>query len=108
MCAAFRQFGNDEDAIYVRDPNRKLVDEQLNGGEFARIAEADWKLIQPYLEENERLFGITVDRLLTVADQRRAPQDVYRKIMPKKTAAPAKADPAGVDATVGELAAVSG
>jgi glutamate synthase domain-containing protein 3 len=95
-------------AIYVRDPNRKLVDEQLNGGEFARIAEADWKLIQPYLEENERLFGITVDRLLTVADQRRAPQDVYRKIMPKKTAAPAKVDPAGVDATVGELAAVSG
>jgi glutamate synthase domain-containing protein 3 len=95
-------------AIYVRDPNRILVDEQLNGGEFARIAEADWKLIQPYLEENERLFGIAVDRLLTVADQRRAPQDVYRKIMPKKTTALAKVDPAGVDATVGELAAVSG
>jgi glutamate synthase domain-containing protein 3 len=93
-------------AIYVRDPNRKLVDEQLNGGEFARVTEADWNLIQPYLEENERLFGITVDRLLTVADQKRAPQDVYRKIMPKKTAAPAKVDPARVDVGVGELAAV--
>src|SRR4030042_496199 len=50
-------------AIYVRDPHRKLVDEQLNGGEFAEITDADWKLIRPYLEENERLFAITVERL---------------------------------------------
>jgi len=35
----------------VRDPRRKLVDEQLNGGEFARVTDADWKLILPYLEE---------------------------------------------------------
>jgi len=97
-------------AIYVRDPNRKLVDEQLNGGEFSGMADADWQLIQPYLEENERLFGITVDRLLTVAGQKRAPKDVYRKILPKKTAAPTKAEPGKVDVDVGvgELAAVSG
>ena len=95
-------------AIYVRDPNRKLVEEQLNGGEFAEIAEADWKLIRPYLEENETLFGITVDRLLTVAGRQRAPQDVYRKIRPKKAVASAKGDPVKVDVGAGELAAVSG
>ena len=71
-------------AIYVRDPYKKLVDEQLNGGEFARITEADWKLILPYLEENERQFGITVDRLLTVNGKKMSPEDVYRKIRPKK------------------------
>jgi glutamate synthase domain-containing protein 1/glutamate synthase domain-containing protein 3 len=100
-------------AIYVRDPNRKLVEEQLNGGEFAEVADADWKLIQPYLEENERLFGITIDRLLTVAGQKKAPKDIYRKIMPKKTAAPAKhqpgkAEPAKVEVEEDELAGVGG
>ena len=72
-------------AIYVRDPHRKLVDEQLNGGEFAEMTDADWKLIQPYLEENEKLFSISVDRLLTVDGEKRAPGDVYRKIRPQKT-----------------------
>ena len=95
-------------AIYVRDPNRKLVEEQLNGGEFAEIVEADWKLIRPYLEENEALFGITVDRLLTVAGQPRAPQDVYRKIRPKKAATSAKGDPGKVDLRAGELVAING
>jgi hypothetical protein len=79
-------------AIYVRDPRRKLVDEQLNGGEFARVTDADWKLILPYLEENEKLFGITIDRLLTVDDKKRAPKNVYRKIRPKKTGAAALND----------------
>jgi glutamate synthase domain-containing protein 3 len=79
-------------AIYVRDPHRKLVDEQLNGGEFAKLADADWGLIQPYLEENERLFDITIDRLLMIDDRKRAPKDVYRKIRPKRTAASAKDD----------------
>jgi glutamate synthase domain-containing protein 3 len=79
-------------AIYVRDPHRKLVDEQLNGGEFANMTDADWRLIQPYLEENERLFDITIERLLTVDGMKRVPKDVYRKIRPKKTAASAKDD----------------
>ncbi|MGE5389800.1 MAG: glutamate synthase, partial [Deltaproteobacteria bacterium] len=71
-------------AIYVRDPQKKLVEEQLNGGEFNEISEADWDLILPYLEENERLFAITIDRLLTVDNQKKSPKEVYRKIMPKK------------------------
>jgi glutamate synthase domain-containing protein 1/glutamate synthase domain-containing protein 3 len=79
-------------AIYVRDPHKKLVDEQLNGGEFVEITDADWKLIQPYLEENEKLFAITIERLLTVADKKRTPKEVYRKIIPIKAGAPAKED----------------
>jgi glutamate synthase domain-containing protein 1/glutamate synthase domain-containing protein 3 len=74
-------------AIYVRDPHRKLVEEQLNGGQFAKMIEADWKLIEPYLMENEKLFGITIDRLLTVDGEKKAPKDIYRKIRPKKTGA---------------------
>jgi hypothetical protein len=67
----------------VRDPRLKLVDEQLNGGEFAKVTNADWKLIQPYLEENEKLFDITIDRLLTVDEKKLSPKEVYRKIRPK-------------------------
>ena len=98
-------------AIYVRDPRQKLVEEQLNGGEFAEVTEADWKLIQPYLDENERLFGIAVERLLTDAGQKKAPKDVFRKIMPKKAHAPAKPAPvkavaAKVEAEEDELAEV--
>jgi len=74
-------------AIYVRDPHKKLVDEQLNGGEFAGITDADWNLIEPYLEENEKLFGITIERLLTVEGNKKTPQAVYRKIRPLKAAA---------------------
>ncbi len=73
-------------AIYVRDPRRRLVDEQLNGGEFTEMTEADWKLIQPYLEENQKLFGISIERLMSVDGSRRAPTEVYRKIGPQKAA----------------------
>ena len=75
-------------AIYVRDPQKKLVEEQLNGGEFNEISDADWDLILPYLEENEKLFAISIDRLLTVDNKKKSPQEVYRKIMPKKAAEP--------------------
>jgi len=88
-------------AIYVRDPHRKLVDEQLNGGEYAELSDADWKLILPYLQENERLFGIALDDLLTVGQERRAPSQVYRKIRPKKTAVLTK-DESGLSESCGE------
>ena len=79
-------------AIYVRDPHKKLVDEQLNGGQFIEISDADWALIEPYLQENERLFGIAVDRLLTVDGHKLTPKQVYRKIWPKKATAPKEND----------------
>jgi hypothetical protein len=84
-------------AIYVRDPGKKLVEEQLNGGEFGPMTDADWKLILPYLQENEDLFGITVERLLTVDNQKREPGDVYRKIRPQKAAAAVKKDDDGLE-----------
>ena len=69
-------------AIYVRDPQRKVEESQLNGGKFAPFTAEDWKLILPYLQENERLFDITVGLLLTVDGEKRAPEDVYRKVVP--------------------------
>jgi hypothetical protein len=68
-------------AIYLRDPHRRVGEDQLNGGRFVPLTPADWKLILPYLSENERLFGISVtDGLLTVSGAKRRPDEVYRKI----------------------------
>ena len=66
-------------AIFVRDPQGKLTDDQLNGGEFAPLDDSDWELMRPYLEENQRLFGISVDELLGGS----SPTHVYRKIIPQ-------------------------
>jgi glutamate synthase domain-containing protein 1/glutamate synthase domain-containing protein 3 len=67
-------------AIYLRDPEKKISDEQLNGGEFVSLSQEDWELILPYLQENEKLFGITIDALLTVDGQQKEPSEVYRKV----------------------------
>jgi glutamate synthase domain-containing protein 1/glutamate synthase domain-containing protein 3 len=69
-------------AIFVRDPQKTMVDEQLNGGKFAKLTDADWELILPFLEENEKLFGINVAQLLTVNGKRLRPSRVYRKVVP--------------------------
>jgi glutamate synthase domain-containing protein 1/glutamate synthase domain-containing protein 3 len=69
-------------AIYVRDPRRLLGEDQLNGGAFAALGDADWELIRPHLEENERLFGVPVAHLLEVDGEPRPPAEVYRKIAP--------------------------
>ncbi|MGD0201019.1 MAG: glutamate synthase, partial [Bryobacteraceae bacterium] len=67
-------------AIYIRDPHRTVVERQLNGGVFSPMEDKDWRLIRGYLEENERLFGIKVQDLLTVDGQARSPLEVYRKV----------------------------
>lgn len=69
-------------AIYMRDPHGLVSADQLNGGEFTDLGAADWDLIKPYLAENERLFGIPVERLLSVDGRLLAPDQVYRKIQP--------------------------
>jgi len=72
-------------AIYIRDPYQKIVPEQLNGGELVPFSEQDWELIQPFLQENESLFGISIENhLLTVDGQRRTPSEVYRTVQPAK------------------------
>jgi len=79
-------------AIYLRDPHRKVVEQQLNGGELTDLTEADWQLIRPYLEENERLFGISVENDLLVRDGvRKSPQEIYRKVHAVKLAVLAQA-----------------
>lgn len=68
-------------AIYVRDPFQKVVPDQLNGGELVELSPADWDLILPYLRENERLFGISVEKdLLTVRGEIRTYREVFRKV----------------------------
>ncbi len=71
-------------AIYVRDPFRQVDEEQLNGGELVNLEERDWKLILPYLKENERLFGISIEKdLLAVNGRQMCPLKAYRKVRPK-------------------------
>jgi glutamate synthase domain-containing protein 3 len=70
-------------AIYVRDPFRTIDEDQLNGGEIVDLSEKDWELILPYLEENERLFGVSIEKdLLTVDGKVMSPFDVYCKVKP--------------------------
>lgn len=72
-------------AIYVRDPFKLIEEEQLNGGEIVPLEEKDWDLILPYLKENEKLFGISIDGdLLRVNGERKNPLQVYRKVRPPK------------------------
>jgi len=67
-------------AIFIRDPHQSIVPEQLNGGQIVPFTQRDWKLILPYLKENERLFGITIEELLTVNCKILKPDQVYRTI----------------------------
>jgi glutamate synthase domain-containing protein 1/glutamate synthase domain-containing protein 3 len=67
-------------AIFLRDPHCRVSAEQLNGGEFAALNEKDWELILPYLQENERLFNIKIDDLLTIDGKKRHYSEVYRKV----------------------------
>jgi len=74
-------------ALYIRDPYHQVVEEQLNGGEIVPLGAADWNLILPYLQENERLFGISIDQdLLMVEGHLRHPDQVYRKVQAVKLA----------------------
>ena len=72
-------------AIFVRDPHGQMVPEQLNGGVFDELTDKDWRLLLPYLRNNESLFGISIERdLLTVDGVLRKPREVYRKVRPAR------------------------
>ena len=63
----------------------------MNGGAFVDLSREDWRLIFPYLKENEGLFDISVeDDLLVVDGHRKPPEEVYRKIIALKMKALAK------------------
>jgi hypothetical protein len=67
-------------SIYIRDPTLKLEQDQLNGGHFVPTTDEDWDLIEPYLEENSRLFIIPLEKLLSVEGQWIPSTQVYRKV----------------------------
>ena len=91
-------------AIYIRDPHENVVRQQLNGGEFTELTSQDWDLIRPYLEENERLFGIRVDELLTVDGQKQSPEKVYRKVRPVQLKALASTESSDANEAVEAMA----
>jgi len=70
-------------AIFIRDPHRIVTSDQLNGGRLTSLTEKDWDVINPHLQENERLFGISIVKdLLVVNGKEQSPLAVYRKIEP--------------------------
>ncbi len=77
-------------AIYIRDPHQQVVERQLNGGVFSSLTDKDWRLIRPYLVENESLFGVRIQDLLTVDGVVKPPHEVYRKVSAVKLAVLAK------------------
>ncbi len=64
-------------AIYVRDPHRTLVDEQLNGGAYRPLRPADWKLIAA-LPGRERA-AVRHPHRSRPADRRRRAADAGRR-----------------------------
>jgi glutamate synthase domain-containing protein 1/glutamate synthase domain-containing protein 3 len=70
-------------AIFIRDPYGMVTSDQLNGGRLTSLTEKDWDVIIPLLQENEKLFGISIVKdLLTVNGKEQSPLGVYRKIEP--------------------------
>ena len=68
--------------IFLRDPDRTVGEDQLNGGMFVEMGSDHWEVIRPLLEENERLFGISISRLLTHKGEQIAPEAAYRIVVP--------------------------
>ena len=79
-------------AVYLRDPRNTVGEDQLNGGKIISLSKEDWEKILPLLEENERLFGIRIEDLLTVDGLLKKPDEVYRKVIPVEVAALTKYD----------------
>ncbi len=65
-------------ALYIRDPQNTISQDQLNGGVLSKIGYEDWRVLKPLLKENENLFGISIDDLLSGMDF----NEVYKKIIP--------------------------
>jgi hypothetical protein len=69
------------------------------------LTNADWELILPLLQENQRLFGITIEHLLTEKGRMRKPASVYRKVIPASVAALVEEDTDDVEAGFEEAVA---
>lgn len=74
-------------AVFLRDPGGNVGDDQLNGGQFGTFDSHCWETIRPLLEENERLFGIPITRLLEAKGAIRPPEMIYRVVLPARVRA---------------------
>ncbi len=70
--------------IFLRDPNRTVGVDQLNGGMFSEMGFDYWEVIRPLLEENARLFGISISRLLMHNGRQIPPVAAYRLVLPAR------------------------
>jgi glutamate synthase domain-containing protein 1/glutamate synthase domain-containing protein 3 len=69
-------------ACYLNDPYHTVTENQLNGAEFIPFRREDWNTILPHLQENGRLFGISIRHdLLMVDGVLKWPEEVFRKII---------------------------
>lgn len=69
-------------ACYLNDPYHTVTENQLNGAEFTSFRREDWHTILPYLQENGRLFGISIRHdLLMVDGVLKWPEEVFQKIV---------------------------
>ncbi len=69
-------------ACYLNDPYHTVTENQLNGAEFTAFRRKDWNTILPYLQENEKLFGISIrNDVLMVDGVLKWPEEVFRKII---------------------------
>ena len=69
-------------ACYLNDPYQTVTENQLNGAGFVAFRREDWNTILPYLQENERLFGISIrNDVLLVDGVLKWPEEVFRKII---------------------------
>jgi len=71
-------------AIYIRDPYNKLEENQLRGGKYVMLTKDGWDLILPYLKNNEKLFNITLEFLLTIDGEKKSYNEIYKKVIPTK------------------------
>lgn len=70
-------------AIFIGYPHQKVSSEQLNGERLADFTMKDLEVILSFLDENEKLSGISIEKdLLTVHDKLLDSMRVYRKIEP--------------------------
>jgi glutamate synthase domain-containing protein 1/glutamate synthase domain-containing protein 3 len=74
-------------SVYLRDPRQTVGEDQLNGAKIVSLSPEDWERVLPLLRENEQLFGIGVENLLTVDGLIKRPQEVYRKVVPVEVGA---------------------
>ncbi len=72
--------------IYIRDPNRLVSKDQLNGGTFVNLSPRDMDLILHYLDENASLFRYYPfsKEMLNQLMEQDLSFNLYRKIIPVK------------------------